>query len=98
MWGLGQVPEVDTAIRSLTINWDGGLIVAANNNGTCYVWRLLKGAQVPYPPPLPHLPPTHSPAPHTQRVLNACVKHCCRLPHPTWVVSHNLTWVGGWEQ
>lgn len=39
------VPEVDTAIRSLTMNWDGGLIVAANKNGTCYVWRLLKGEQ-----------------------------------------------------
>ena len=79
MWGLGQVPEVDTAIRSLTINWDGGLIVAANNNGTCYVWRLLKGAQVPYPPPLPHLPPTHSPAPHTQRVINACSTRAQRV-------------------
>ena len=68
MWGLGQVPEVDTAIRSLTINWDGGLIVAANNNGTCYVWRLLKGAQVHYPPPYPaSLPPTP-----LLRTLNAC--------------------------
>ncbi|KAJ3674684.1 hypothetical protein LUZ60_005300 [Juncus effusus] len=39
------VPEVDTAVRSLTVMWDGTMVVAANNNGTCYVWRLLKGTQ-----------------------------------------------------
>lgn len=41
-----QVPEVDTAVRSLTVMWDGSLVVAANNHGTCYVWRLLRGNQV----------------------------------------------------
>eukprot|EP00268_Persea_americana_P066555 TRINITY_DN9076_c0_g1_i2.p1 TRINITY_DN9076_c0_g1~~TRINITY_DN9076_c0_g1_i2.p1 ORF type:complete len:253 (+),score=28.76 TRINITY_DN9076_c0_g1_i2:370-1128(+) len=40
------VPEVDTAVRSLTVMWDGSLVVAANNHGTCYVWRLLRGTQV----------------------------------------------------
>ncbi|CAA6654974.1 unnamed protein product [Spirodela intermedia] len=40
------VPEVDTAIRSLSMMWDGSLVVAANNNGTCYVWRLLRGTQI----------------------------------------------------
>ncbi|XP_073043116.1 target of rapamycin complex subunit LST8-like isoform X2 [Primulina eburnea] len=40
-----QVPEVDTAVGSLTVMWDGSLIVAANNRGTCYVWRLLLGTQ-----------------------------------------------------
>ncbi|XP_022748135.1 protein LST8 homolog [Durio zibethinus] len=39
------VPEVDTAVRSLTVMWDGSLVVAANNHGTCYVWRLLRGNQ-----------------------------------------------------
>ncbi|XP_066316392.1 target of rapamycin complex subunit LST8-like [Miscanthus floridulus] len=39
------VPEVDTAVRSLTVMWDGSMVVAANNHGTCYVWRLLKGTQ-----------------------------------------------------
>eukprot|EP00899_Mesostigma_viride_P013737 jgi/Mesvir1/22364/Mv17866-RA.1 len=33
------VPEVDKAIRSLTVASDGSLVVAANNSGTCYVWR-----------------------------------------------------------
>lgn len=33
-------------MRSLTVMWDGSLVVAANNNGTCYVWRLLRGTQV----------------------------------------------------
>lgn len=41
-----KVPEVDTAVRSLTVMWDGSLVVAANNHGTCYVWRLLRGTQV----------------------------------------------------
>lgn len=40
------MPEVDTAVRSLTVMWDGSLVVAANNHGTCYVWRLLRGNQV----------------------------------------------------
>ncbi|KAG6412677.1 hypothetical protein SASPL_125361 [Salvia splendens] len=40
------VPEVDTAVRSLTVMWDGSLVVAANNRGTCYVWRLMQGTQV----------------------------------------------------
>ncbi|XP_078428709.1 target of rapamycin complex subunit LST8-like isoform X2 [Wolffia australiana] len=40
------VPEVDTAIRSLSVMWDGSLIVAANNSGICYVWRLIKGNQM----------------------------------------------------
>ena len=35
-----QVPEVDTAIRSLTVMWDGSLVIASNNKGTCYVWRV----------------------------------------------------------
>ncbi|XP_026393914.1 target of rapamycin complex subunit LST8-like isoform X2 [Papaver somniferum] len=39
------VPEVDMSIRSLTVIWDGSLVVAANNNVTCYVWRLQRGTQ-----------------------------------------------------
>ncbi|CAH1427283.1 unnamed protein product [Lactuca virosa] len=39
------VPEVDTSMRSLTVMWDGSLVVAANNKGTCYVWRLLRVTQ-----------------------------------------------------
>ncbi|KAH7572703.1 hypothetical protein JRO89_XS03G0000700 [Xanthoceras sorbifolium] len=42
---LVKVPEVDTAVRSLTVMWDGSLVVAANNHGTCYVWRLMRGTQ-----------------------------------------------------
>ncbi|RZC75537.1 hypothetical protein C5167_051023 [Papaver somniferum] len=39
------VPEVDMSVRSLTVMWDGRLVVAANNNRTCYVWRLQRGTQ-----------------------------------------------------
>eukprot|EP00245_Coleochaete_scutata_P006035 TRINITY_DN20147_c0_g1_i1.p1 TRINITY_DN20147_c0_g1~~TRINITY_DN20147_c0_g1_i1.p1 ORF type:complete len:330 (+),score=45.78 TRINITY_DN20147_c0_g1_i1:270-1259(+) len=41
------VPEPDTAIRSLAVKGDGSLVVAANNSGTCYCWRLNKGTQHP---------------------------------------------------
>lgn len=30
-------------VRSLTVALDGTMIVAANNNGTCYVWRMMRG-------------------------------------------------------
>lgn len=39
------VPEIGTAVRSLTVALDGTMIVAANNNGTCYVWRMMRGGQ-----------------------------------------------------
>ena len=39
------VPEVGTAVRSLTVASDGSLVVAANNKGVCYVWRLQRGMQ-----------------------------------------------------
>ncbi|EOA28468.1 hypothetical protein CARUB_v10024674mg [Capsella rubella] len=39
------VPEVGTPIRSLTVNLDGTMVVAANNRGTCYVWRSLREIQ-----------------------------------------------------
>jgi WD40 repeat protein len=31
-------------VRSLTVAPDGSMMVAANNSGTCYVWRMLRGA------------------------------------------------------
>ncbi|KAK1265211.1 Guanine nucleotide-binding protein subunit beta [Acorus gramineus] len=42
---LELVPEHDTAVRSLTMMWDGSLVVAANNHGTCYIWHVQKGNQ-----------------------------------------------------
>ncbi|CAN8314712.1 unnamed protein product [Cochlearia groenlandica] len=39
------VPEVGTPIRSLSVKWDGTMMVAANNRGTCYIWRLTCGLQ-----------------------------------------------------
>jgi len=33
-----------TTVRSLTVAPDGSMMVAANNSGTCYVWRMLRGA------------------------------------------------------
>ncbi|KAG6383221.1 hypothetical protein SASPL_157028 [Salvia splendens] len=58
------VPEVDTAIRSLTVMWDGSLVVAANNRGTCYVWRLMKGTQT-----MTNFEPLHKLQAHDQYIL-----------------------------
>ena len=51
VWDLTQnacscelVPEVGTAVRSVSIAGDGSLVVAANSSGTCYVWKLQRGA------------------------------------------------------
>ncbi|CAG9467026.1 unnamed protein product [Pedinophyceae sp. YPF-701] len=50
VWDLSQnacscelVPEVGVAVRSLSVAMDGSIVVAANNHGTCYVWRMLGG-------------------------------------------------------
>lgn len=37
------VPEIGTPVRSLSVANDGTMIVAANNHGTCYVWRMMRG-------------------------------------------------------
>jgi WD40 repeat protein len=61
---MKQVPEVDTAVRSLTVMWDGSLVVAANNNGTCYVWRLLRGTQM-----ITNFEPLHKLQAHNKYIL-----------------------------
>lgn len=40
------VPEVGTAVRSLSVALDGSLAVAANSAGTCYVWRMMRNSSV----------------------------------------------------
>lgn len=37
------VPELNVAVRSLTVAVDSSLLVASNNSGTCYIWRALRG-------------------------------------------------------
>ncbi len=32
--------------RSLSVALDGSMVVAANNAGTAYVWRMLRGASL----------------------------------------------------
>ena len=47
IWDLSEstcthelVPEEDTPMSSVTVSSDGGMIVAGNNKGNCYVWRM----------------------------------------------------------
>jgi len=58
------VPEVGTAVRSLTVALDGSLMVAANNNGTCYVWRMMRGASL-----TTHFEPLHKLRAHQGYIL-----------------------------
>ncbi|KXS11860.1 WD40 repeat-like protein [Gonapodya prolifera JEL478] len=50
VWDLGEtrctlelVPEEDVAARSVAVNSDGSVLVAANNKGRFFVWRLKSG-------------------------------------------------------
>ncbi|KAK4338813.1 hypothetical protein RND71_040275 [Anisodus tanguticus] len=70
------VPEVDTAVRSLTIMWDGSLIVAANNCGTCYVWRLLRGTET-----MTNFEPLHKLQAHDGYILKCLLSPELCEPH-----------------
>ena len=68
------VPEVGVAIRSVTIAGDGSLVVAANSNGTCYVWKLQRGAKT-----TTHFEPLHKLQAHNAYVLKCLLSPDCRL-------------------
>lgn len=36
------VPEVGAPLRSIAVAMDGSLLVAANDSGVCYVWRMIR--------------------------------------------------------
>ncbi|CAI0377237.1 unnamed protein product [Linum tenue] len=73
---LFSVPEVDTAVRSLTVMWDGSLVVAANNHGTCYVWRLLRGTQT-----MTNFEPLHKLQAHNGYILKCLLSPEFCEPH-----------------
>ena len=58
------VPEVGTPVRSLTMAPDSSLMVAANNSGTCYVWRSVRGALT-----TTHFEPLHKLKAHGAQIL-----------------------------
>ncbi|CAH9099243.1 unnamed protein product [Cuscuta epithymum] len=70
------VPEVDTAVRSLTVMWDGSLVVAANNHGTCYVWRVLRGTQT-----MTNFEPLHKLQAHDGYILKCLLSPELCEPH-----------------
>jgi G protein beta subunit-like protein len=52
IWDLGEntcthelVPAEDVPIRSISIASDGGTLVAGNNEGTVFVWRIQSGSE-----------------------------------------------------
>lgn len=62
------VPEVGTAVRSLTVALDGSMMVAANNHGTCYVWRMLRGSSI-----TTHFEPLHKLRAHSTYILKCLI-------------------------
>ena len=68
------VPEVGTAVRSLTMASDGSLVVAANNKGACYVWRLQRGMQT-----TAHFEPLHKLQAHDAYILKCLLSPDVRL-------------------
>mmetsp|Transcript_4924 Transcript_4924/g.8757 ORF Transcript_4924/g.8757 Transcript_4924/m.8757 type:complete len:315 (-) Transcript_4924:65-1009(-) len=62
------VPEIGTAIRSISVAYDGSLAVASNNNGTCFVWRLLSKTGS-----VTHFEPLHKLAAHQGYILKCLI-------------------------
>lgn len=63
------VPEVGVAVRSLSASHDGSLVVAANNHGTCYVWRLQRGREKL----TTHFEPLHKLQAHDKYILKCLI-------------------------
>jgi WD40 repeat protein len=59
---------VGTAVRSLTVALDGSMMVAANNHGTCYVWRMLRGSSI-----TTHFEPLHKLRAHSTYILKCLI-------------------------
>lgn len=62
------VPEVGTAVRSLSVALDGSLVIAANNQGTCYVWRMMRGGSL-----TTHFEPLHKLRAHPGHHILKCL-------------------------
>ena len=62
------VPEVGCAVRLLTVAADGSMVVAANNRGVCYVWRLQRGLQT-----TAHFEPLHKLVAHPDAYCLKCL-------------------------
>ena len=86
MWSIIRLREpqpqrnaqVGTAVRSLSCATDGSMVVAANNSGTCYVWRLQRGSSGS----TTHFEPFHKLAAHNAYILKCLISpdgRCVRL-------------------
>ncbi|KAK1299225.1 Zinc finger CCCH domain-containing protein 17 [Acorus calamus] len=87
-----QVPEHDTAVRSLTMMWDGSLVVAANNRGTCYIWRVLEGNQA-----LTRFEPLHKLQAHDGYILKCLLSPELCDPHRYLVTASSDHTVKVWN-
>ncbi|KAK9810741.1 hypothetical protein WJX73_004286 [Symbiochloris irregularis] len=60
------VPEVGTAIRSISVALDSSHVIAANNAGVCYVWRMLRQSPT-------HFEPHHKLRAHAGKPILKCL-------------------------
>jgi len=85
---------VGTAVRSLSCATDGSMVVAANNSGTCYVWRLQRGSSGS----TTHFEPFHKLAAHNAYILKCLISpdgRCVRCAQSVDDYSCPSEWVGG---
>lgn len=53
IWDLGEnicthhlIPEEDVPVRSVSVASNGTMLVAGNNNGNCYVWKMINSRDI----------------------------------------------------
>lgn len=64
------------AHRSLSVASDGSLVCAANDKGTCYVWRVMRNA-----PPGANFDPLYKLRAHDCTLLECCSQVLCKFHH-----------------
>lgn len=94
VWDLGEnicthhlVPEENVPVRSVSVASNGTMIVAGNNNGNCYVWKMVNSRDITSLHPVTRFR-SHSKY-ITRVLLSPDVKHLatCSADHTTRVWS-----------
>lgn len=100
IWDLGEntcthqlIPENDVPVRSVSVASDGTMLVAGNNKGNCYVWKMVNSKDVTSLHPITRFK-AHSKY-ITKVLLSPDVKHLatCSADHTAriWSADNNFS-------
>lgn len=100
IWDLGEnqcthqlIPEDDVPVKSVSVASDGSMLVAGNNKGNCYVWKMSNQRDVTSLQPITKFK-AHSKY-ITRVLLSSDVKHLatCSLDHTArlWSIDDNFS-------